>query len=53
MVSAAFTASEQNGVLYVTLRAECREEIGRTEPLTEGEYMDIQWKIPETEETDT
>lgn len=53
VVSAAFTASEQNGVLYVTLRAECREEIGRTEPLTEAEYMDIQWKIPETEETDT
>lgn len=53
VVSAAFTASEQDGVLFVTLRAECREEIGRTEPLTEAELMDIQWKIPDTEETDT
>ena len=53
VISTAFTASEQNGVLYVTLRAECREEIGCTVPLTEAEYMDIQWKIPDTEETDT
>lgn len=53
VVSAAFTASERDGVLYVTLRAECREEIGRAVPLTEAERMDIQSKIPETEETDT
>ena len=53
VLSSSFTASEQNGVLCVTLRAECREEIGRTEPLTEAELMDIQSKIPNTEETDT
>lgn len=53
ILSSAFTASEQNGVLYVTLRAECREEIGCTEPLTEAELVDIQSKIPDTEEADT
>ncbi len=53
VLSSAFTSSERDGVLYVTLRAECREEIGRTVPLTEAELMDIQSKIPETEEADT
>lgn len=53
ILSSAFTASEQDGLLYVTLRAECREEIGCTVPLGEAELMDIQSKIPETEEADT
>ena len=53
ILSSAFTASERDGVLYVTLRAECREEIGCTVPLTEEELMDIQSKLPDTEEADT
>lgn len=53
VLSSSFTSSQEDGVLYVTLRAECREEIGCTAPLTETDRMDIQSKLPETEETDT
>lgn len=53
VLSAAFTASESEGVLYVTLRAECHETIGRSVPLTEAELYEIQSKIPVTEEPDT
>lgn len=48
-----FTALERDGMLYVTLRAECREEIGTVRTLTEEELMEIESKIPKTEETDT
>ena len=50
VATSAFTASETEGVLYVTLRAECRERAGITEPLTAEEIRDIQRKIPQTEE---
>ena len=50
IVSSAFSASEGDGALYVTLRAECREQIGREEPLTEADLASIQEKIPKTEE---
>lgn len=48
-----FTASENEGILYVTLRAECHESIGISRPLTEEELLEIESKIPKTEETDT
>lgn len=48
-----FTASEEEGLLRVTLRAECHEPIGTEQPLTEEELLEIQSKIPKTEETDT
>ena len=50
VLSSVFTASENNGALTVTLRAECREQIGREEPLTEADLAEIQEKIPKTEE---
>lgn len=50
VVSSAFSASEKDGALSVTLRAECREQIGREEPLTEKDLAEIQAKIPKTEE---
>lgn len=53
VVSSAFTATEADGVLYVTLRAECHEQIGAARPLTEQDLWDIEAKIPKTEETDT
>ncbi len=50
VVSAVFSASEEDGALYVTLRAECREQIGREAPLTDADLAEIQAKIPKTEE---
>lgn len=43
--SAAFTASEEDGVLRVTLRAECEEQIGVLVPLTEEQVEDIEARI--------
>ena len=53
ILSSSFTASESGGLLYVTLRAECCEQIGVSRALTEQDYWDIEAKIPKTEETDT
>lgn len=53
VASAVFTASEQDGMLYVTLHAECRERIGRSVPLTAEELWLIQSKIPQTEDSAT
>lgn len=50
VTESVFTASETGGVMYVTLRAECTEEIGVTVPLTEAELSAVQAKIPRTEE---
>lgn len=50
VTESVFTASEADGVMYVTLRAECTEEIGVTVPLTEAELSAVQAKIPRTEE---
>jgi similar to stage IV sporulation protein len=41
-VETAFSASEQNGWLYVTLRAECIEEIGGVREMSETELQSIQ-----------
>ncbi len=48
--TASFSASEHDGLLYVTLRAECEETIGETVPLTAEEIAGIRMKIPQTEE---
>lgn len=53
VVETSFTASQTDGVLTVTLRAECLEQIAKTVPLTEEELLEIQAKIPSTEETDS
>ena len=53
ILSASFTASEGDGVMYVTLHAECREPIGRDQPLTAEDLYDIQIRIPRIEEDDT
>ncbi len=45
-----FAALERDGALYVTLRAECREQIGVEQPLTDQDLADIQAKIPPKEE---
>ena len=51
VTDSTFTASEEEGALYVTLRAECREQIGVEMPLTEAELAEIQKMIPgKTEE---
>lgn len=50
VISAVFSASEEDGALYVTLRAECREQIGRVEPLTDADLAEIQAKIPSTDD---
>ena len=52
ILSQKFTASQSDGTMYVTLRAECREQIGREVPLTEEDLWEIQLKIPNTEEED-
>ncbi len=45
-----FTAAAKDGAMYVTLRAECREQIGLEQPLTDQDLADIQAKIPPKEE---
>ena len=50
VLASSFTASEADGVLYVTLRAECREQIGAEVPLTAEDLAAIQAKIPAKEE---
>lgn len=49
VLQSSFTASESEGLLTVTLRAECREEIGQTVPMSPQE---IASKIPATEEAE-
>jgi sporulation protein YqfD len=47
VVSYTYTSSQTDGVLYVTLHAQCQEQIGITVP-----WGNIQTEIPQTEETD-
>ena len=49
-LSARTTASSSGGAQDVTLRAECREQIGGETPLTEEDLAWIREKIPQTEE---
>ena len=51
VLSSQFTGSVDGDVMYVTLRAECREQIGAEVPLTDADLAEIQAKIPpKTEE---
>ena len=50
IISADYTASEKEGLMYVTLRAECREQIGTPVPLTEKDFYEIEQKMPKTED---
>ncbi len=50
IVSAEFSAWEAEGMLYVTLQAECRERVGVPVPMTEAELAAVYEKIPQTEE---
>lgn len=50
VTESVFTASVTDGVLYVTLRAECSEKVGVTVPLTEEERFAIRSAISDTEE---
>jgi hypothetical protein len=52
ILSATFTASRREGVLYVTLHGQCQEQIATAVPLTEEEILLIQERISTTEETD-
>lgn len=45
ITSAAFTASESDGLLRVTLRAECVEQIGTLRPLTDEEIAQIEARV--------
>ncbi len=55
VLASQFSHSVADGVMYVTLRAECREQIGRYEPLTPQELAQIEEKIPKpnTEDSET
>ncbi|MCD8321437.1 MAG: sporulation protein YqfD [Oscillospiraceae bacterium] len=52
ILSARFTASNGDGVLYVTLFAECQEQIAQAVPMTAEEILEIQEKIVVTEEAE-
>ena len=47
IVSAAFTAAERDGVLIVTLRAECEQEIGVSRAISPEEMQQIQAQTEE------
>lgn len=49
ILSMRFSQSESDGMLYVTLHAECSESIGRTVPMTAAQ---IAAKSPQTEDND-
>ena len=46
IVSEEYAVWEADGLTYVTLTAECREQIGVTEPLTAAEIAEIEARIP-------
>ena len=50
--TAAFSQMERDGMLYMTLSAECEEDIGVTEPLTQADLAEIRSKIPRTKDQD-
>ncbi len=50
ILSARFSDAAAEGALDVTLRAECREQIGVEVPLTAEDLARIEEKIPKTEE---
>ena len=47
IVSAAFTATERDGVLIVTLRAECEQEIGVSRAISPEEMQQLQAQTEE------
>ena len=50
IVSEEYTVWEAEGMVYVTLEAECREQIGVTVPLSAEEIAGIESRIPKTAE---
>ncbi len=50
LVAAEWSSWEEDGWLFVTLSAECRERVGVTVPLTEAGLAAVYEKIPKTEE---
>ena len=50
IVSEEYAVWTADGMTYVTLAAECREQIGVTAPLTAAEIAEIESKIPKTAE---
>ena len=46
IISEEYSVWEAEGMTYVTLAAECREQIGVTEPLTAAEIAAIEARIP-------
>lgn len=50
VTESVFTASVTDGVMYVTLRAECSERVGVSVPLTEEERFAIRSGISDAEE---
>ncbi|MCD8117158.1 MAG: sporulation protein YqfD [Oscillospiraceae bacterium] len=52
ILSARFTASGGDGVLYVTLFAECQEQIAQAVPMTAEEILEIQEKLVTIEEAE-
>ena len=53
IISSRFTCTEGDGLLYVTLHAECSEKAGTAVPLDAEDIYLINSKIPKTEDTDT
>ena len=51
IISYEFTTSQKGDIMYVTLRAECREQIGIAVPLTADDLMEIESKIPKPEDS--
>ena len=50
VLASTFSAARSGETIRVTLRAECREQIGAERPLTEAELAEIERKIPKTED---
>jgi len=51
VVSKVSTVAEADGVMRVTLRAECEQQIGEAVPLTNAELADIESQISDTKES--
>ena len=45
VLTSRFTASQADGALYVTLRAECREQIGTAVPFTDQDLAEVRDKV--------
>lgn len=50
IISTAFTHIEKDGIIYVTLRAECHENIAAEREMTQAEFLEIEHLNSEREE---